>query len=183
MGQYIDKAAVVAKIERLQNAHKDQLFRNLFTEEFIGGIEAASDQILSYINTLEVKEVDLEKETEHVKGDYEQADVAWSKYNNNIKYIDTEKLIAEIERLQQLNESYKRKWRWKFKWFYRTIIGRLEMLEGIKNFIKKMDAKNVELEVKGEYDCDDHNSWISFDDWIMSYAKVGQKIKALIIKD
>ena len=37
MGQYIDKAAVVAKIERLQDAHKDQMFRNLFTEEFIGG--------------------------------------------------------------------------------------------------------------------------------------------------
>lgn len=96
MGQYIDKAAVVAKIERLQNAHKDQLFRNLFTEEFIGGIEAASDQILSYINTLEVKEVDLEKETEHVKGDYEQADVAWNK-DNNMKYIDADKLKAEIE--------------------------------------------------------------------------------------
>ena len=96
MGQYIDKAAVVAKIECLQNAHKDQLFRNLFTEEFIGGIEAASDQILSYINTLEVKEVDLEKETEHVKGDYEQADVAWNK-DNNMKYIDTEKLKELIE--------------------------------------------------------------------------------------
>lgn len=96
MEQYIDKAAVVAKIERLQNAHKDQLFRNLFTEEFIGGIEAASDQILSYINTLEVKEVDLEKETEHVKGDYEQADVAWNK-DNNMKYIDADKLKAEIE--------------------------------------------------------------------------------------
>ena len=62
MEQYIDKAAVVAKIKRLQDAHKDQLFRNLFTEEFIGGIEAACDQILFYINTLEVKEVDLLRE-------------------------------------------------------------------------------------------------------------------------
>lgn len=99
------------------------------------------------------------------------------------KYIDAEKLKAEIERLRHLNECYKRNWRWKFKWFSRTIVGRLEVLEGIKNFIEKMDAKNVELEVEGEYDCDDHNSWIGFDSWIISSAKVGKKIKALIIRD
>lgn len=77
----------------------------------------------------------------------------------------------------------KKNWRWKFKWFSRTIIGRLEMLEGIKNFIEKMDTKNVELEAEGEYDCDDNNSWISFDSWIISSTKVGEKIKALIIRD
>ncbi len=75
-----------------------------------------------------------------------------------MEYIEKEKLIDEIERLQHLNECYKRNWRWKFNWFSRTIIGRLEVLEGIKNFIAKMDAKNVELEVEGEYDCDDNNS-------------------------
>ena len=102
---------------------------------------------------------------------------------NVSKYIDADKLIAEIERLQHLNESYKRNWRWKFKWFSRTIVGRLEMLEGIKNFIEKMDAKNVELEAEGVYDCDAHYSWISFDSWIASLAKVGKKMKALIIRD
>ena len=34
--------------------------------------------LLSFINTLEVKEVDLEKEIALVKGDYEQVDVAWN---------------------------------------------------------------------------------------------------------
>ena len=99
-----------------------------------------------------------------------------------MKYIETEKLIAEIERLQHLNERYKRSWLWKFKWFSRTVIGRLEVLEGIKNFIEKENAKNME-EIEGEYDCDDYNSWISFDSWILSSTKVGKKIKAFIISD
>ena len=34
--------------------------------------------LLSFIDALEVKEVDLEKEIALVKGDYEQVDVAWN---------------------------------------------------------------------------------------------------------
>ena len=37
-----------------------------------------------FINTLEVKEVNLEKEIELIKGDYEQVDVAW---NNDFDFI------------------------------------------------------------------------------------------------
>ena len=54
-----------------------------------------------------------------------------------MELIDKNVLVAEIERLQHLNECYKRNWQWKFKWFSRTVIGRLEVLEGIKNFIEK----------------------------------------------
>ena len=57
------------------------------------------------------------------------------------KYIDAEKLITEIERLQHLNECYKRNWQWKFKWFSRTVIGRMEVLEGIKNFINSLQQE------------------------------------------
>ena len=57
------------------------------------------------------------------------------------KYIDADKLITEIERLQHLNECYKRNWRWKFKWFSRTVIGRMEVLEGIKNLIASLQQE------------------------------------------
>lgn len=71
MAQYIDKAAVVAEIERRIKEHHS-------------GYLVCLKDILSFLDTLEVKEVDLEKEIELIKGDYEQVDVAW---NNDFDYI------------------------------------------------------------------------------------------------
>ena len=53
MAQYIDKAAVVAEIERLK--------RNTFTN-FDEGVNAAAQILLDFLDALEMKEVDLEKE-------------------------------------------------------------------------------------------------------------------------
>jgi len=52
----IDKDALVAKIERLRKKNNES--ENVY--DF--GTEGALKSILSFINTLEVKEVDLEKE-------------------------------------------------------------------------------------------------------------------------
>ena len=76
------------------------------------------------------------------------------------KYIDADKLITEIERLQHLNECYKRNWRWKFKWFSRTVIGRMEVLEGIKNLITSLQQEQQEVDLEKEIDACWQN-WIS----------------------
>lgn len=79
MAHLIDKDAVVAEIKRRmdENRGKQTL------PQYFGMIEEDLN-ILSFIDTLEVKEVDLEKEIELVKGDYEQVDVAW---NNDFDFI------------------------------------------------------------------------------------------------
>ena len=81
MKQYIDKAALVAEIERRRKLISDPILSH---EDLMIGEENALFNLLSFINTLEVKEVDLEKEIELVKGDYEQVDVAW---NNDFDFI------------------------------------------------------------------------------------------------
>ena len=81
MKQYIEKSALVAEIERrikgLKECHAD-------TVAGYAGEISGLERLLFFINTLETKEVDLEKEIELVKGDYEQVDVAW---NNDFDYI------------------------------------------------------------------------------------------------
>ena len=58
MAQYIDKAAVIAEIERIKNEECP-------IDSYEGRCKLLwFEQFLSYINTLEVKEVDLEKEIE-----------------------------------------------------------------------------------------------------------------------
>ena len=57
MTQYIDKAAVVAEIKELTNIVCD-----LMSVEGSVGAECLSERILSFLDTLEVKEVDLKKE-------------------------------------------------------------------------------------------------------------------------
>ena len=59
------------------------------------------------------------------------------------EYISKSVVLAEIERLEKINQEYKKAWKWKFKWFYRTIIGRLEVLEGLKEFISTIEVKEV----------------------------------------
>ncbi len=57
MTQYIDKAAVVEEIEKLT----DKVCDRLSTEAMEGAI-VLSEYIISSLDTLEVKEVDLDKE-------------------------------------------------------------------------------------------------------------------------
>ena len=52
--ELIDKAAVVAEIKSLWKYYLD-------AQEFDFGWNQALDKVLSYLNSLEVKEVDLEK--------------------------------------------------------------------------------------------------------------------------
>lgn len=74
--ELIDKSALVAEIEKLKaylqipNAHLEAI--------------QVCDNVISVIDTLETKEVDLEKEIKLVKSDYEQVDVAW---NNDFDFI------------------------------------------------------------------------------------------------
>lgn len=58
------------------------------------------------------------------------------------RLIDKDALMAEIERLEKVNLEYKKTWKWKFKWFYCTIIGRLEILEGLKSYIDTLKVKD-----------------------------------------
>jgi hypothetical protein len=84
MTQYIPKDAVVAEIERIDKSIGCDRFLSEYEKGCNQGKEEVCDTLLSFINTLEIKEVDLEKEIELVKGDYEQVDVAW---NNDFDFI------------------------------------------------------------------------------------------------
>ena len=63
-----------------------------------------------------------------------------------MELINKAAVVAELERLIETNKAFKKTWKWKFKWFYRTIIGRLETLEGLKAFIDTLEVKEVDLE-------------------------------------
>ena len=67
-----------------------------------------------------------------------------------MELIDKSKVVAEIERLIETNKAFKKTWKWKFKWFYRTIIGRLEVLEGLKAFLDTLEVKEVDVEKESE---------------------------------
>ena len=60
MAQYIDKSALVVEIERLQN---DKFICDSY--DMATGFQSALRMVQEFINTLEVKEVDLEKEAEN----------------------------------------------------------------------------------------------------------------------
>ena len=57
MKQYIDKSALVAEIERIEN----ELNSEIFTDEFLGK-RWFCKHIKPFLDTLEVKEVDFERE-------------------------------------------------------------------------------------------------------------------------
>lgn len=68
----IDKDALVAKIERLYNRAERRVtlekegLKAEDTRKYEDGLADAYDIILSFINTLEVKEVDFEKELDRI---------------------------------------------------------------------------------------------------------------------
>ena len=57
MAQYISKSALVAEIKKMRN----EVYPN---SEWNHGYVTSCEKILSFLNTLEVKEVDLNKEIE-----------------------------------------------------------------------------------------------------------------------
>lgn len=60
MAQYINKSALVAEIEKKLNSCKT------YSTEYVNGKKYALKSILSFLDTLEVKELDLEKEIDNV---------------------------------------------------------------------------------------------------------------------
>jgi hypothetical protein len=64
MEQYIDKSAVVAEIERKIEAHKETLKNcdSSISEMVLKGSMSAYQSLLHFFDTLEVKEVDYERE-------------------------------------------------------------------------------------------------------------------------
>lgn len=66
MAQYIDKSALVAEIESLENTYKKCPTRNSYEDGLKDGRLIGYKDALHKINILEVKEVDLEKEIGNV---------------------------------------------------------------------------------------------------------------------
>lgn len=79
MAQYIPKSALVAEIEKLYNGEIDTYTRNIL------------DRLKSNIDTLETKEVDLEKEIKKVQRKYktieEYKGYPCTMYADNIEWI------------------------------------------------------------------------------------------------
>jgi hypothetical protein len=70
MEQYIPKSALVAEIERLRDGAliRQKNLESIGQETVLNDMLASElNRILSFINTLEVKEVDLEKEISEQK--------------------------------------------------------------------------------------------------------------------
>ena len=88
MAQYIDKSALVAEIERLKTIYKDdENIRHVAKYNVLV-------YILSFLNTLKVKEIDLEKEIESYY--FHQCDLSWCKDLYSLTYIrDTLSKIAK----------------------------------------------------------------------------------------
>lgn len=86
MTPYINKAELEAEIKRRIEAHKETLKNcdSNISEIALKGSMSAYQSLLHFLNTIKVKEVDLDKEIELIKGDYEQVDVAW---NNDFDFI------------------------------------------------------------------------------------------------
>ena len=74
--ELIDKDALVAEIKSLWKYYLD-------AQEFDFGWNQALDKVLSYLNTLEVKDVDLEKESEFIANGI-MISVQSNKYGTNI---------------------------------------------------------------------------------------------------
>ena len=77
MKQYIDKSAVVAEIERLR---EEEYPCDTFEEST--GYYNALDEVSSFINTLEVKDVDLEKEFDNYTKNILACDVLFEPFTH-----------------------------------------------------------------------------------------------------
>ena len=75
MEQYISKAAVVAEIERVLNS-----LDNVFPNDHALGRFDVCKHLISFIDTLEVKEVDFEKELKKKIGNVGECDRRLAKH-------------------------------------------------------------------------------------------------------
>lgn len=80
MAQYINKSDVVAEIER--KIHTEQGYSSGDAE---CGYRDCAREILSFLNTLEVKEVDLEKEFDNYAKDILACDVQFEPFTHLYK--------------------------------------------------------------------------------------------------
>ena len=78
MTQYIDKSALVAEIENLGNTYKECPTRDSYEEGLKDGRLLGYKDALHKIDTLEVKEVDLEKEANEC-WNYVFSELGWKK--------------------------------------------------------------------------------------------------------
>lgn len=93
MKNYINKAAVVAEIKRLINSHKPL---KTLDPTYCEGLDDSLDDILSFIDTLEVKEVKEEpvsKTLEEAAFDYADA----CKYDGGEKLLCVEHFKAGVQ--------------------------------------------------------------------------------------
>ena len=92
MEQYISKSALVAEIERMKNYYENiQMIKPVYgsnIEDF--------NELLSFLDTLEVKEVDLEKEIERVFDDDFFKDPVFGKLVNRNAGISIAKHFFEL---------------------------------------------------------------------------------------
>ena len=91
MAHYIDKDALVAEIENYKNSVGEDGEHCSLVVGKHKGQKMASEHFLSFINTLEVKEVDLEKEMK-----------SW-RHNHFHGKRDKEAVGEYLERVSQLN--------------------------------------------------------------------------------
>lgn len=82
MAQYIDKDALVAEIEKRQKIHFNDYHINGNNSPADYGACNALTQILAFIDTLEVKEVDFEKEIDKFYGMYRKNGITFSIEDN-----------------------------------------------------------------------------------------------------
>jgi hypothetical protein len=87
MKQYIDKAALVTEIERKIEAHKETLKNcdSSISEMVLKSSMSAYQNLLHFLDTIEVKEVDIEKEWEEYFKD--RGDVATVNIKHLAKYF------------------------------------------------------------------------------------------------
>ena len=76
MTKLIDKSALVAEIEKELNTTKK------YSTEYVNGKKYALKKILSFLDTLEVKEVDLEKEFDDYTKDILACDIQFEPFTH-----------------------------------------------------------------------------------------------------
>ena len=87
MAQYIDKDALIAEIKRLKN-HYNSAAKEFGDEGYKDNVlmeqckATVCERVLSFINSLEVKEVDLEKEIDKFYGIYRKNEKTYSTKDN-----------------------------------------------------------------------------------------------------
>ena len=114
MTQYINKCALVAEIESYISNYKDILARTDRNDEvwtdFVSIVEAKIDalqHLLVFIDTLEVKEVDLEKELrDFVVGDIDDYDMELVKhfYELGLKAQNEHRMSTKVVQLMSNHE-------------------------------------------------------------------------------